>query len=116
MIEALIQSGLTALLAQGTGWVIAVILGILLYLMFKRYECLNEKRFEELKTILDALNRSSDALGSMKTSVDARTEAINQLTGGFANLVRDMETGRPQWQEAIKSVSGRLEDIQRRLP
>lgn len=133
MIEGVTKAALETLLAQGTGWVIAVLFLLAIIALTKKNDKLQlvcdanrtgaenavreqfEKRLNEFKVIVDALNRSSEALAFMRVSVDARTEAINQLVAGFANLVRDLEANRERWADKGELWSGQLADLQRRV-
>lgn len=63
-----------------------------------------ETRIREFRIILDALNRSSDALGRQAASNDERNEATNRLVAQISDLVRE-----------IGGVQRKLEDIQRRI-
>lgn len=141
MIEGITKSVLETLISQGGGWLIAVLLICLVIYLGRKLEKAQEscdaaneareaairaqydKRLEEMTKLLDALNRSTAALSTMQISVEARTEAINNLVAGFAVLVRDLQAAQDRWKERGDNVSnrlgaieGRIEDLQRRVP
>lgn len=133
MLDGVTEGALKALLAQGGGWVIALLLIVAVISLAKKIEKIEatgdvalkeqfDKRIGEFRVILDALNRSSDALATMRDSVEARTDAINQLVAGFANLVRDLEHHRNRWSgkselwgQQLNDLQRRMEDLQRRV-
>lgn len=132
MLEGVTKAALETLLAQGTGWIVAVLLIVAVIFLNKKNDKMQtmldncrsvseeaakeqfEKRLSEFKNLLEALNRSSEALATMRSSVDARTEAINQLVAGFANLVRDLEINRDRWSEKGEAWSQQIGDIRSR--
>lgn len=129
MLEDVVKSALTVLISQGGGWVVAVLLIVAIVFMVRKNDKLQgelqaqfDKRLEEFKLIVDALNRAADSALALKVSVDARTDAFNKLTGGFADLVRDLEHNRERWGDRgdtwsrqLEDLRSRIEDIQRRL-
>lgn len=141
MLDGIIKQALEALISQGGGWLIAALLLVAVIVLSRKLEKAQnlcdtkhieaekeirdqfEKRLKEHRELLDALNRSTGALQTMQISVDARTEAINNLVAGFAALVRDQEASRVRFMEkadglagALTDIRGRLEDLQRRVP
>jgi predicted nucleic acid-binding Zn-ribbon protein len=133
MWDDIIKSAFTAILSWGGGWVLSVLLIIAIVFMDKRIKELHtkcddqrsageiavneqfEKRLDEFKTILAGLERSTSALNTMQVAVDNRTETINQLVAGFANLVRDLENNRERWRERGEAWSIQLADLKSRV-
>lgn len=133
MLEGITKGALETLLAQGTGWVVAVLCMVAVIVLTRKNDALHktcddqrdaseaavreqyEKRLAEFGTIMTALGESSIALGAMQDGVKARTEAINHLIAGFANLVRDLENNRMKWDERGKEIIGQLTDLRNRL-
>lgn len=74
-----------------------------------------EQRLDEFKSILAGLERSTSALNTMQIAVDARTETINHLVAGFANLVRDLENNRERWRERGEAWSAQLAELKSRV-
>jgi hypothetical protein len=133
MWDDIIKSAFTAILSWGGGWVLSVLLIIAIVFMDKRIKELHakcddqrsageiavneqfEKRLDEFKTILAGLERSTSALNTMQVAVDNRTETINHLVAGFANLVRDLENNRERWRERGEAWSIQLADLKSRV-
>lgn len=133
MLDEIIKTALSTILSWGGGWVLSVLLIIAIIFMDKRIKELHakcdeqrsagetavseqfEKRLEEFKTILGGLERSTSALNSMQIAVDNRTEIINQLVSGFANLVRDLENNRERWRERGDAWTTQLADLKARV-
>lgn len=141
MLDGIIETALTTLLAQGAGWVIAVLLIVAIIFQSRKIDNLGkacdtqrdlaeaavreqyEKRLTEFGIVLDVMGQSTTALNAMRDSVAARTEAVNQLVIGFANLVRDVEANSVRWQDRgntitsqLENIRSRVEEMQRRLP
>lgn len=126
MIEQLTGTALTTLLAQGTGWVVAVLLAVVAYILDKRNVGVQdraeqaikhqyEKRIEEYREILDVLTEHTNTMKSMHTSVSATTEAINQLAVGFAKLLKEIENDKVMWGDRGAQFAKQLEDVRSRL-
>lgn len=102
MIDGFISTIVNALISQGGGWLVAVMLGIVVYIMDKRLseakhktECdlrdQYEKRLAEFRELIDVTNTSTQTLNAMQASVTASTEATNQLSRAFATLLREID-------------------------
>lgn len=126
MIEGITTTALTTLMAQGTGWVVAVLLAVVAYFLDKRSAGVQEraeqavkhqyeKRIEEYREILDVLSEHTNTMKSMHISVSAATEAINQLAVGFAKLLREIESDKVVWGDRGTQFTKSLEDIRHRI-
>ena len=133
MIEDFTRTAVTTLLAQGTGWVVAVLLGIWAYILDKRLAKLQfdcdvqssnsaeavkeqyEKRLSEFREIIDVMTNSTHTVKAMHGSLTATTEAINQLTVGFAKLLNEFQGHGTKWDDRGGHMAKQLADIQRRL-
>lgn len=69
-----------------------------------------EKRIEEQRPVLVALERNVVALAAMTHSIDSRTAAINDLVQGFAALVNTQDVRRDHYVETIKRMESRQEE------
>lgn len=133
MIEEFVKQGLGSLLTQGTGWVLFVLALIVIYVQNKQitamYKEANvvrdaaetavkdqyDKRIAEFREIVDALGRTTTALDGMQETVEARTEAINQLVIGFSKLVRDLEVNRERWNDKGETIMRSIEDLRNHI-
>lgn len=126
MLDKVLESALNFALSQGGGWVAAVVIGIISYFVIraliaelreqnKRYldshedaekenRAQFEKRLEEARETLAALNRASLAQEELKKSVEARTVALNELTVGFAKFVSDADARSDRWMDFRRSI------------
>lgn len=126
MIEQIAGTAVTALMAQGTGWVVAVLLAVVAYFLDKRNVGVQgraedavkkqyEKRIEEYKEVLDVLTEHTNTMKSMHFSVSASTEAINQLAVGFAKLLKEIENDKAMWGDRGEQFTKQLEDVRSRI-
>lgn len=126
MFDDIITTALTTLLAQGAGWVVAVLLIVAVVFQSRKLEKLQgeltlavhgqyEKRLTEFGEVLNALNQSSSALRSMQDSVNSRSEVINQLVVGFAELVRDENANRSDLVKRADAIETHIIDLRKRL-
>lgn len=126
MIDGFVTTVVNALISQGGGWLIAVLLGIVVYIMDRRaieakakhdaaIAQQYEKRLEEFRELLEVIGTSTQSIQSMQVSVGASGEAINQLTQAFAKLLREFEGQQAVWGDRSANVVKLLEDIQRRV-
>lgn len=126
MIDGFTETIVNTLIAQGGGWVIAVLLGIVVYIMDKRsieakykndvlVQQQYEKRIEEYKELIEILGASTGTIQNMQVSVAASGAAINDLTQAFAKLLREFEGQQSRWVDRSNAVAKQLDDIQRRV-
>lgn len=126
MVDGFVTEIVSGLIAQGGGWAIAVLLGIVIFILDRRsveakakYEAniqqQYEKRLEEFREMLDVIASSTQSLQNMQSSVSASGEAIAQLTQAFAKLLREFEGQQARWGDRSDIVVKLLEDIQRRV-
>jgi Na+-transporting methylmalonyl-CoA/oxaloacetate decarboxylase gamma subunit len=133
MWDDIIKATFTAILSWGGGWVLAVLSFLVIVYMDKRIKELHtkcdeqreageiavkeqyEKRLSEFKELVSVIERSTAALTTMKVSIDNRTETINQIVTGFANLVKDLEINRERWKDRGEAWSRQLDDIRTRV-
>jgi uncharacterized protein YukE len=118
---------------QGLGYVISVILGLYIMVQDKRYTKLQdacnsqadaaelavkeqyEKRLAEFRTILDAMTSSTHTTNAMHSSLNATTEAINQLVAGFAKLLTEYQASQMRWEDKGGNMSKQLDDIRQKV-
>lgn len=133
MFEQLATGAIGHLLTQGTGWIVAVLLGFVVFLQDKRVALLNttiklqadaynitiqehfEKRLKEFREIVDVMSNSTTTVGTMHTSVTATTDAINQLAAGFAKLLTEFQGQQTRWDDRGGNMLKQLDDIRDRL-
>ena len=133
MIENAVGKALEWMLAQGGGWVIAVVVGIYSYFLDKRMQEERreaeeqtavsnalireqyEKRLEEFREILDVMTNSTTTVTSMHTSLTASSDAINQLAVGFTRLLAEFQAQQTRWDDRRGSMAKQLDDIQARI-
>lgn len=126
MIDEFVSTIVNSLISQGGGWLIAVLLGIIVYVMDKRLTEAKQKtehdlrsqyeqRLTEFRELLDVIGASTQSIHSMQTSVVATGEATNQLTQAFAKLLREMEGQKTARGANSRSVTKQLDDIKRRI-
>jgi len=126
MIEDIVGGALGTLLAQGTGWVIAVLLGLWVYVLDQRMAKMAaeadkaikeqyEKRIVEFREIIEVVSNSTQSVNAMQGSVTASSEAINQLAQGFAKLLNEFQNHQFRWQDRGEHMAKQLDDLQRKL-
>ena len=79
---------------------------------------LNEKRLEETKAIVLAIERSTQAANERSASAQALATAVTDLTKGFAALVLTQEGSRAQFIKLGERLEARQEqalDLLRKL-
>jgi hypothetical protein len=69
-----------------------------------------EKRIEEQKQILIALERNIVSSAALTASIESRTKAINDLVQGFAALVQTQEASRERFRELGERLERRQEE------
>lgn len=133
MLEQLVSGAIGTLLTQGTGWVVAVLLGIWAFLQDRRIVTLNttvklqadaanlavqdqyEKRLKEFRELVDVMTNSTHTVGAMHGSLSATTEAINQLAAGFSKLLVEFQSQQTRWEDRGGNMAKQLEDIRARI-
>lgn len=126
MIEEFISTIARSLISEGGGWVVAVFLGIVIYVMDKRIiDAKNkndalvqqqyEKRLEEYRELIEVIGTSTNTIQNMQSSVVASGAAVNDLTQAFAKLLREFEGQQSRWGERSSAVAKQLDIIQRRV-
>lgn len=133
MIEDFTRTAITTLLMQGTGWVVAVLLGIWAWIMDKRLAALHvtcdvqaraaevavreqyEKRLDEFKIVLDVMTTQTNTVKALHQSQLSATESINQLAAAFTTMLRETETSRSKWEDRGGNLARSLEDIRSRI-
>lgn len=70
-----------------------------------------EKRIEEQKQVLIAMERVTVAMATLSASVESRTKVINELVQGFGTLASVLEANRDRDKELGDRVEKRQEDI-----
>lgn len=126
MIEGFVSTIVEALILQGGGWLIAVLLGIVIVLMDRRaaeakqkheteLKGQYDKRLEEFKELLEVVQTSTQTINTMQRSVTTSSDSTNQLTQAFAQLMRELEGRNARWVDKVDLFGRQLEDIQRRL-
>jgi hypothetical protein len=69
-----------------------------------------EKRIEEQRQILVALERNIVSSAALTASIESRTKAINDLVQGFAALVQTQEASRDRFRELGDRLERRQEE------
>lgn len=129
MIDAFIAKGVDLLITQGSGWIVAVILGAWAVTLDKRVLAMQsaieaqtkeandavqeqyEKRLTEFRELLDVMSNSTSSITSMNGSISATTIAINQLAQGFSKLHREFESQQTRWDDRGGVMAKQLEDM-----
>lgn len=126
MIDEILKTVAETLVSEGGGWMLAAVMGIIVYIMDKRVTEAKakidddlrdhyEKRIAEFRQVLDTLSSSTQAIGTMQTSVSASSEAINGLAQAFAKMLREFEGQQDIWENRASAITKQLDDIQRRV-
>ena len=133
MIGTLIDSGIETLITQGTGWVIAVILGAWAVTLDKRVVAMQavfdgqfkdankavqdqyEKRLTEFRELLEVMSNSTNTIKAMHGSLTANSEAINQLAQGFSKLMEEFEGQQEYWEDRGGAMARQLDDVRIKL-
>lgn len=133
MIEGIVKSAFEALLTQGSGWIVAVLLvigGIFVTrrhdVVIKRYEdqrniaqgLLNEqyeKRIATFKEVVSVVEQSTSILSILQTNADGHKDAINKLVSGFSQLVRDVENQDDFHKDRHAAIVSTLTDLRARV-
>lgn len=129
MIEGIVSKGLEVLISQGSGWIVAVILGAWAVTLDKRVIAMQsvfdaqikdanraiqdqyEKRLGEFRELLDVMTNSTSSIKAMHGSISTTTEAINQLAQGFSKLTREFESQQGKWDDKGGVITKQMEDI-----
>lgn len=132
-MDGVLIEAVRSLASQGTGWLVAIILGFACAYLFKRFqtaqndclaahqvaqsqrEALQEKRVIEARETVAVLNTGSQANLELARSIAARTEALNNLTQLVTQMERDMANNDGHWQQRVRGMEESLADITRRL-
>lgn len=126
MIEGFVSTVVQALILQGGGWLIAVLLGVVIFIMDRRafeaktkhekdIQAQYDKRLGEFRELLEVVQTSTQTITTMQRSVSTSGESINQLTQAFAHLLRELDSRNTRWADKGDTFGRQLEDIQRRL-
>lgn len=133
MIEDSIGKAIEWMLAQGGGYVIAVLIGTYAFYLDKRIQeerkdaeaaaaSYNsqikeqyEKRLGEFRELLDVMANSTNTVTAMHGSLTASTDAINQLALGFTKLLAEFQSQQGRWDDRRGAMAKQLDDIQSRI-
>lgn len=126
MIEELLTTIANTLVSEGGGWMIAVALAIVIYIMDKRITKAKrgcdddlkdqyEKRLIEFRQVLDTLGTSTQSINAMQSSVLANSEAMNGLAQAFAKMLQEFQGQQDLWGNRAGVIEKQLDDIQRRV-
>lgn len=124
MIEQFITTIVGALIGQGGGWLIAVLLGIVVYVMDKRLieqKMKNdalvsehyEKRIEEFRELVEVIGTSTRTIQSMQAVVNTSGESTNQLVQAFAKLMREVDSQRTAQSKSFSEMKKRIDALQK---
>ena len=131
VIEEAIGKVIEWMLAQGGGYVLAVLAGAYIYVLDRRLveerkenelqvTAFNtqireqfEKRLGEYREIMDVMTNSTVTVGAMHKSLTASSDAINQLAAGFAKLLAEFQAQQGRWDDRRGAMAKQLEDLQR---
>lgn len=133
MIEAIAKQALEALMTQGSGWLVAVLLVVAIVLITRRHDkvvlAYEDNRAKALEVIADqyekriaamndavvAVEQSTSALNAMNIGVSGHTETLNKLVTGFTQLARDLENYHDFHKDIQKDMLGKLEGLAQRV-
>lgn len=133
MIEEFIRTGVTVLITQGSGWVVAVLLGVWAYVLDTRVNKLSldndksvremnravqeqyEKRLVEFKELLDVMTSSTNTVTAMHGSLNATTAATTQLSQAFSKLLTEFNSYQGRWDDRGGIMARQIEDIRQKL-
>lgn len=129
----MIEEAISALLKEGVGWTVAVLLGAVIIFLDRRVAKLQaqceqqaasankavqeqyEKRLEEFRELIEVMSNQTQTVKAMHGSLAATTEAINQLAQGFAKLLSEFQSQQSRWDDRGGAMAKQLEDIRSRL-
>lgn len=126
MIEGVVKAALETLITQGSGWIVAVLLGIWVFFLDRRLTTAQEqndrlmqeqyeKRIVEFRELLDVMTNSTNTVKAMHGGLTATSDAINQLATGFAKLLAEFQSQQTRWDDRGGTMSKQLEDIRGRI-
>ncbi len=102
-MESLLTDSGRFLLGQGLLGALVLVLGIVVFLLYRELRQSDQKRFEELEKIIaaremtaGALNTNSLALEANNRAIDLRTKATEEMARGVAELRRVIEAAIQQ--------------------
>lgn len=123
------DAGVAELMKQGLGYLLFVLsIGVIVWLQ-KRYDHLqeryvedrkssdkdlaavNDKRLDETKQVVLAMERSTMAASDQTTAVRGLATAVGDLTKGFAALVVTQENFRVRFSEIGERLEKRQEEM-----
>ena len=124
MIDGFVSSVVEVLISQGGGWLVAVLLGIVVFVMDKRLaeqEARNkiaikehyEKRLDEFRELIEVVGASTHTIQNMQAAVNAAGDNTNQLVQAFARLMREVESQRTAQSKNFSDVKKRIEALQK---
>lgn len=124
MIEGFISSVVEILISQGGGWLVAVLLGVVVFVMDRRLveqEAKNntttrehyEKRLDEFRELIEVVGASTHTIQNMQAAVNAAGDNTNQLVQAFARLLREVESQRTAQSKNFSDVKKRIEALQK---
>jgi len=132
-MDAVVEKIIEWMFAQGGGYVIAIALGVVVYMLDKRLKeqrDINdqeaaefaaqlkeqyEKRLDELRGIIDVMTNSTNTVTAMHNSLGASTDAINQLAAGFAKLMHEFTAQQARWDDRRGAMAKQLDEIQAKI-
>jgi hypothetical protein len=110
------------LLAQGLLGVLVLVLGVVVWLLYREIRSTNDKRFEELQRIIDAresvakaLNTNSLALEANNRSMDLRTRATEEMAREVGELRRVIEKAILEGTFHDESLKKEFDTLLRRI-
>ena len=133
MLDKVLGEALEWMLAQGGGYVIALLVGMYAWMLDKRNQMLSaqldaqaekanaeikeqfEKRLNEFRELMDVMSNSTNTVTAMNSSLTASSEAINQLAIGFTTLLNEFHAQQARWDDRRGAMAKQLDDIQQRI-
>ena len=132
-MDPLVTPAVLALIKEGSGWAVSVLLGCWSIYLYKQVEKSRticdksteaanqavkdqyEKRLAEFRELIEVMANSTATVKAMHGSLTATTEAINQLAQGFAKLLAEFQSQQSRWDDRGSGMARQLEDIRQRL-
>jgi hypothetical protein len=121
MESLLVDSG-KFLLGQGLLGALVLVLGIVVFLLYRELRQSDQKRFEELEKIIaaremtaGALNTNSIALEANNKAMEARTRATEEMSREVSELRRALETATQQGSFNDQMLKTQIETLLRRI-
>lgn len=127
----MLEKALEVILSQGLSGALAVLLILAVGWLVRRQnadlerylgerdewdtarQAINEKRLDDSRALITALERNATVLAQHSSSLDARTQAQNQLVQTVAAMAQSQEASRDRFRDQADRMERRLEALER---